>query len=147
MNTLLRLGVWVAVLGVPLSARGQATRGGDCDDTNAVVFRGQAEVPGNRLDDDCDGLADEADDGTPSDDSFDIDGDGMSIAAGDCNDNRDAVSRAASEVVGDLFDNDCDTIADEDASGNFSTDAVDHDGDGRSMRDLIFGSGFEQIDS
>ncbi|HET9483793.1 MAG TPA: putative metal-binding motif-containing protein [Xanthomonadales bacterium] len=118
-------------------------RGGDCDDTNAMVFPGQDEVAGNRIDDDCDGLADEAPDGTASMDTMDLDGDGQSIADGDCNDTDDTVRRDAPEIAFDLVDNDCDRLADEDAGGAPAIDPVDHDGDGRAVYDRVFFSGFE----
>lgn len=51
----------------------------------------------------------------------DCDGDGISIEDGDCDDTDDTVSPSASEVCGDLIDNDCDTQVDE---------SCDNDGDG-----------------
>lgn len=117
---------------------------GDCDDTNPNVYPGAPEIAGNGIDDNCNGLADEASDGTPSDNGSDTDSDGVSIAAGDCNDNNPAVHVGATEVIGDRIDNDCNGLADEDALGNPSTDAQDHDGDGLPMsNDVIFYDGVE----
>ncbi|HLU67972.1 MAG TPA: putative metal-binding motif-containing protein, partial [Kofleriaceae bacterium] len=84
---------------------------GDCNDLDSAIFRGAAEVPDNFIDDDCDGLADEAEDGTPSTDAEDRDGDGLTIADGDCDDTRAEVG-AGPEVCGDGLDNDCDGSAD-----------------------------------
>ncbi|RMH39272.1 MAG: hypothetical protein D6689_17015 [Deltaproteobacteria bacterium] len=95
---------------------------GDCDDTNPDAHKGAAEVPGNYIDDDCDGLADEVDEVVttdagemtvtrPSDNTDDMDGDGVTIADGDCNDmNADVTGRE--EICGDGLDNDCDGNAD-----------------------------------
>ena len=43
----------------------------------------------------------------------DCDGDGISVEEGDCDDMDAAVSPNASELCGDLIDNDCDTLVDE----------------------------------
>jgi hypothetical protein len=82
---------------------------GDCNDLEPGAMRGAAEVVGNFFDDDCDGLADEAE--APSDDTEDRDGDGVTIADGDCDDTRSEVS-GGEEVCGDGLDNDCDGAAD-----------------------------------
>ena len=116
----------------------------DCDDTNANVHPGATEIVGNRIDDDCDGLADEAPDGTPSDDGMDVDSDGISLAAGDCNDNNPSVHPGATEIVGDRYDNDCDGLADEDAQNHPSTDGIDMDSDTFPMsNDRLFYDGFQ----
>jgi hypothetical protein len=117
---------------------------GDCDDTNSSIHPDQDEVVGNRFDDDCDQLADEDQNNNPSKDSGDIDGDGQSIAAGDCNDTLSSVSVGASEIPDNFRDDDCDGLADEDAQGNPSTNADDLDDDGFTIgSDRIFESDFE----
>ncbi|MBX7192837.1 MAG: FG-GAP-like repeat-containing protein [Sandaracinaceae bacterium] len=72
--------------------------GDDCDDTVATIPG--AEVMGNGIDDDCDGVAD---DGTST---LDADSDGVSIAAGDCNDTVAEIHPGATERH-DNRDDDC----------------------------------------
>jgi len=72
----------------------------DCDDSNGMVFPGAKEVIGNRVDDDCDGLADNMKPFTPSSDTMDLDGDGFSPMQGDCDD-RMAEPMAAMRHPGD----------------------------------------------
>jgi len=97
---------------------------GDCNDTagakGAAIHRGATEVAGNRYDDDCDGKADEDAADAPSTDDGDMDGDGQSMAAGDCDDTDAMIKTGAVEICGDGKDNDCDGVADrtQDASGN-----------------------------
>lgn len=69
---------------------------GDCNDQDASVGPGKAENLTNRIDDDCDGLADNMTRKKPATDAaamMDLDGDGVSVADGDCDD------RATSPMV------------------------------------------------
>ncbi len=76
----------------------------------------------DRIDNDCDGIADDALDDT------DEDGDGFGLIGGDCNDADPAVYPGATEVQNG-YDDDCDGIADPG-----SADAeLDEDGDGWSI--------------
>lgn len=120
-----------------------AARGGDCNDNDDAIFPGQVEVVGNLKDDDCDGLGDENALNEPSSDTSDADSDGASLQAGDCDDTAAAVRPGLAEFVGDLRDNDCDALADEDVADTPSADRIDHDGDGFAMFDQVFASGFE----
>jgi hypothetical protein len=95
--------------------------GGDCNDNDAAIHPGVTEVVGNFKDDDCDGIADETESPpTPSTDTMDRDGDGYSMAEGDCDDTDPMVHPGMPEICGDGKDNDCDGVADRshDASGN-----------------------------
>ena len=87
-----------------------ATGGGDCNDHDEDIKPGAAEVAGNGLDDNCNGLADE-DGETPSDNTDDADDDGVTIMDGDCDDTRAEVD-GTEEICGDGLDNDCDGAAD-----------------------------------
>ncbi|KAB2904412.1 MAG: hypothetical protein F9K40_06940 [Kofleriaceae bacterium] len=97
-----------------------AVDGGDCND-HVMAIPG-AEVADNRIDDDCDGLADELNDGpnqTASTDTGDMDMDGQSIMDGDCDDTNAMIKSGMAEICGDGYDNDCDGVADRttDAQG------------------------------
>ncbi len=89
-----------------------AKDGGDCDDTDATVKHGVTELAENGQDDDCDGLTDEAVDDTPSASAADTDGDGTTVAMGDCDDNDAMVKPGGLELCGDGKDNDCTAGAD-----------------------------------
>jgi len=98
--------------------RDTAVSDADCDDTRATSGAGMPELAGNFVDDDCDGMADETD-ATPSTDTADHDGDGVTLAAGDCDDSVETGARVGpglAEVCGDRLDNDCDHHADSGAS-------------------------------
>ena len=92
---------------------------GDCNDNVASIRPGMPEIAGNRIDDNCDGRADEDGQGNPSTDDVDMDGDGVSLADGDCDDTNPDVAPGKPEVCHDGLDNDCDGVADrsEDANG------------------------------
>lgn len=66
---------------------------GDCNDQDKSVHRGQPEDLTNRIDDDCDGFADNMAKKKPPTDTDDKDGDGVTLAQGDCDD------RATSPMV------------------------------------------------
>ena len=90
---------------------------GDCNDHVMASKRGNPEIAGNHMDDNCNGLADETGDSTPSNDDVDHDGDGMSKKDGDCDDTSKAIKKGAPEICGDGLDNDCDGIADYTSRG------------------------------
>lgn len=111
---------------------------GDCNDQDAKVFPGATEDLTNRMDDDCDGFADNAVKKKAATDTMDKDGDGVSIADGDCDDRANSpmvptgtemvplaklrhpakmsMSIAAGEERCDGIDYNCDGIPDNSAS-------------------------------
>jgi hypothetical protein len=122
----------------------QVVNSTDCDDTNALVHPGAVEVcDSSDTDDDCDGLADDADSsvdaGTYVTFYIDSDGDGYgdvssttqqcdvpsgySRNASDCNDGDATISPAATEVCDSAdVDEDCDGLSDDaDSSVDSST--------------------------
>ncbi|MCA9667751.1 MAG: putative metal-binding motif-containing protein [Myxococcales bacterium] len=75
----------------------------DCDDNNASISPGAPEIPGNGIDDNCNGQIDEPSSSTPgpyNPSPGDPDGDGFTAAEGDCNNNDPRVNPAAIEVAG-----------------------------------------------
>jgi len=122
-----------------------ALQGGDCNDNMKTVHPGVAEVC-NQMDDDCDGVADNAgaQGCTIYFEDADKDGVGNSFKTkclcggqdtftatqgGDCNDADKAVGPTAAETC-DGKDNDCDGQVDEAGATGCSTYYKDEDGDG-----------------
>jgi len=97
---------------------------GDCNDGAPEVYPGRTEIPGNGIDDNCDGVVD---DGSP-----DLDGDGYTLQGGDCATN-DASRYPDAPEVPDGLDNDCDGLVDE------GTIRYDDDGDGYCDVEIGFG--------
>jgi len=92
----------------------------DCDDSDALVNPGEAELAYNGIDDDCDAS-------TPDDD---LDGDGYGFAD-DCDDSDALVNPGEAELAYDGIDNDCDAgTPDDDLDGDgygFADDCDDSD--------------------
>ena len=93
--------------------------GKDCNDNDKDIGSTKKEVAGNGVDDDCDKLADEDESSSPakpSTDKTDADGDGQTIADGDCDDRKDkgkTIKKGGTEICGDGLDNDCNGAADD----------------------------------
>lgn len=123
---------------------GYAGPSDDCDDQNASVFPSATELPGDEIDENCDGLEDcysDADGDLFRNDtilaSTDTDcvdpGEATAILLSqDCDDNNAAIHPGMDESCNGL-DDDCDTLVDDD-DNNFSADTpiwyVDRDTDG-----------------
>jgi hypothetical protein len=91
---------------------------GDCNDHDMAINRNAVEVVGDRIDNDCDGLADEdPTDNTPSNNNMDMDMDTFSLAEGDCDDTNAMINPMLAETCGDGYDNDCDGVADRGMDG------------------------------
>ncbi len=119
---------------------------GDCDDSIATVFPGAEELC-NAVDDNCNGTVDEglpvsvhypdgdADGyGRTEDGAVSCGGDGLTDAAGDCDDANPDVFPTADELCNGV-DDDCDTDIDEDAA-DATTFYGDADGDGYGRDDI-----------
>ncbi|MCB9681249.1 MAG: FG-GAP repeat protein [Alphaproteobacteria bacterium] len=118
----------------------------DCDDFDETVNPAADELCGDGVDNDCDGLIDDASAIDATDWRPDVDHDGYGddsvafrscgappfagIAAdGDCDDNNAAIHPLAIEVC-DASDNDCDGIVDEGDAADATAWYADVDGDG-----------------
>ena len=105
----------------------------DCDDNDASIHPGAAEIPYDGIDQNCNGL-----------DLTDVDGDGYDGGAGgdDCDDNDAAVNPGATEVVNGV-DDDCDGSVDNIGPSCPNNEVEPNDSylyaDGISMNDAICG--------
>lgn len=103
----------------------------DCNDSNAAVRPGAAEVCSDNFDNDCDGLIDAADPnavGCPPP-CTDNDGDGYAVTGGacgpvDCNDGNPFINPGASDIANNGIDENCDGV--DTVNGSL----LDRDGDG-----------------
>ncbi|MEJ2611833.1 MAG: MopE-related protein [Candidatus Thiodiazotropha sp.] len=107
-----------------MDSDGYSTEGGscgaiDCDDNNSAVNPGAAEICGDHVDNNCNGLTDTADMNAINCpvDCTDADGDGYSIEGGncgaiDCDDTNFDINPGALEICGDAIDNNCNALAD-----------------------------------
>lgn len=93
----------------------------DCNDNDAAVKPGVAEVCNNGKDDNCNGQENE---GCAVVGCTDDDGDGVCVET-DCNDDDPTIRPGGSERCGDGVDNNCDGQSDENC-----TSCTDGDGDG-----------------
>ncbi len=107
--------VWLQACDPPA---GYVPEGGDCDDTDSLVNPGMQEVCNAGVDDDCNPLTLEDEDG---------DGDGFSACDGDCND-RDPTQAPGRTEICDGKDNDCNGVVDDGFEAG--TWYRDQDGDG-----------------
>lgn len=120
-DTCVKFAIYLGISDADGDGKKPTQHGGDCNDHDATITPGAAEVPNNLKDDDCDGLADEDGSNAPNTtETTDMDGDGQSVADGDCDDTNMMVKHGGTEICGDGLDNDCDGTADrtEDAMGN-----------------------------
>jgi hypothetical protein len=125
--------------GLSVAPSGYVFNNSDCNDNNAAVHPGVTEICNNGIDDDCDGLIDEAEITYYQD--LDADGFGNSEVGllscaqpigyvannSDCDDNNPDVNPAELEFCSNGIDDDCDGLIDE---GVLNTYFQDADGDG-----------------
>lgn len=109
----------------------------DCDDANPAINPGAVESCGDGVDNDCDGLKDEADANDAATYYQDLDGDGYgdpdftqtgcnppdgySAIGGDCNDNSATINPGRYELCNGIDDN-CDDLVDNDCSNRICTE-------------------------
>ena len=94
----------------------------DCNDSDASIHPGAAEVCGDGIDQDCNG------NDLICPDDVDDDGDGQTENQGDCDDTDATIFDGATEICGDGIDQDCDR---SDLPCSPDPEDVDDDGDGQ----------------
>jgi len=141
----------IAVLGKPTSCPMGA---GDCNDLNAAVSPGDAEVCGNELDDNCDNVTDDGIDASGCK-PFYIDADQDSVgtaevqcrcspagsftalSTGDCDDSDAAINGTKQEVCGNSKDDNCNGQTDEAGGSACVSFYSDSDKDGYGIGDAV----------
>ena len=136
---------------------GYAATSTDCDDASATISPAATELcDAANTDEDCDGLADDADSSVTGQSTFyaDSDGDGYGATSAafcdmpsgyvpspaDCDDADATISPAGTEICdSDGADEDCDGLTndDDDSATGFSTFYADTDGDGHGGTDTL----------
>ncbi len=127
---------------------GYAWRNGDCNDNDASINPYAPEIPGNDVDENCDGRLDEptcliyydndkdgyGDPATQISAPCDVDlrGTGYIHQGGDCNDNNRNVNPGATEICGNGIDDNCDGVVDNCEAIYY----LDGDGDGYGQTDV-----------
>lgn len=104
------------------SRSGYVANSADCDDAAVAVHPGSYEIANDGIDQNCNGIADDAVVTPP----VDADRDGVPADAGDCNDNNPSVNPNAFESC-DAIDNNCNGSVDEGLEKFYYDDS---DGDG-----------------
>jgi len=124
-----------------------ASRGSDCDDSNANINPGETEIcDASNTDEDCDGVADDSDSSATGKSTWyrDADGDGYGTTSttlsrcdqptgyvsntSDCDDSCSACWTGKTESC-DGYDNDCDGTTDEAGASGCATYYYDYDND------------------
>ena len=123
----------VSVASLDCVEAGAFATAADCDDADKATHPGATELPGNGVDDDCDGLelcfVDDDGDGYGDPGATQGDGDlsclapGLSPTGDDCDDDDGAANPGAAEIGCNGTDDDCDptTLDDPDADGDDSS--------------------------